>query len=116
MRKSYLQVVKQINKFALAFSGICTMNYLSTLLYQVQVIQKKHEAISSATCVDRINLFENSKGKTTVLSYLYRRYEKTAKIEDCLCNPLIINNVIALIEKWPSYASLKIRYLKLQFK
>ncbi len=66
MRKSYLQVVKQINNFALAFTGICTMNYLSTLICQVRVIQKKHEAISSATGVNRRNLFENSRDKTTV--------------------------------------------------
>ena len=52
MRDSYLQVVKQINKFALAFFGISTMNYLLTLHNHAQVIQKTHEAISSATVVN----------------------------------------------------------------
>jgi len=105
MRDSYLQVVKQMNKFAFAFFGISTMNYLLKLHNHAQVIQKTHEAISSATVVNNIHLFENSKNKTTGESYLYQRYEWTAIINDYFCNLLTIKHVKAEIGKWSSYVS-----------
>ena len=55
------------------------MNYLLTLHDHDQAIQKALEAIGSATNVDRVYLFENSKDKTTGESYLNQRYEWTAE-------------------------------------
>ncbi len=55
------------------------MNYLLTLHDHDQAIQKALEAIGSATNVDRVYLFENSKDKTTGESYLNQRYEWTVE-------------------------------------
>jgi len=56
MRKFYLQEVIQLNKFASAFSGISTLDYLLTLHNRDQFFRKAHEAISSVTGVDFISI------------------------------------------------------------